>query len=342
LNVKNMISSIACICIITCLLIVPVQALTDIDSPLVRAVISDGVISIEASDDGSGVEAVYVNDVRVNYRVDDIVKISAREYGRDGEEITVYAVDFTGNVSDKVILANPYYTAPQIPAVPPIQKTPNQPILPPEINEIPEIQEEVTEREDDEPPVSESAIPTEVSEPTAFTPDGTGTVVDDIVEQNGKEFFSITTEAGNIFYLIVDRHRDSENVYLLNSVTEEDLMSLAENPVKKTESAIPVVDDSESEATPPETVPAEETPADDDNDNAGGNNNTLIFVGVGAVAVLGAGVYIKIIRPKRQISAVSDDENETYNDENDNDSDDYDDEYDDDEHYDEEESEYDE
>ena len=330
MNVKNMISSIACICIITCLLIVPVQALTDIDSPLVRAVISDGVISIEASDEGSGVEAVYVNDVRVNYRVDDIVKISAREYGGDGEEITVYAVDFTGNVSDKVILANPYYTAP------PIQKTPTQPEPPPEVNEILEIQEEeVTEQEDDEPPVSESAIPTEVSEPTAFTPDGTGTVVDDIVEQNGKEFFSITTEAGNIFYLIVDRHRDSENVYLLNSVTEEDLMSLAKNPVKKTESAIPVVDDSESKTTPSEPVPAEDTQLDDDNDSDSANNNTLIFVGVGAVAVLGAGVYIKIIRPKRQMSAVSDDDN-------DNDSDDYDDEYDDDENYDEEEIEYDE
>ena len=32
----------------------------------------------------------------------------------------------------------------------------------------------------------------------------------------------------NVFYLIIDKQRDSENVYFLNAVTESDLMALAQ------------------------------------------------------------------------------------------------------------------
>ena len=83
--------------------------------------------------------------------------------------------------------------------------------------------------------VTESAVP--------LTPDGQGTVIDNVTEENGKEFFTIMTPDENIFYLIIDRQRDSENVYFLNAVTESDLMALAEKDKEstdtETESAIP-------------------------------------------------------------------------------------------------------
>ena len=53
-------------------------------------------------------------------------------------------------------------------------------------------------------------------------------MVDNATEEEGKEFFTITTANDNVFYLIVDKQRDSENVYFLNAVTEEDLLALAE------------------------------------------------------------------------------------------------------------------
>ena len=63
----------------------------------------------------------------------------------------------------------------------------------------------------------------------AFTPEGTGTVLDSATEQeDDKQFYTITTADGNVFYLIIDGKRDSENVYFLNGVTEEDLLSLAQ------------------------------------------------------------------------------------------------------------------
>ena len=65
-------------------------------------------------------------------------------------------------------------------------------------------------------------------EPNPFTPSGTGTVVDNATEQDGKEFYTITTPAENVFYLVIDRQRGAENVYFLNAVTEADLLALAE------------------------------------------------------------------------------------------------------------------
>ena len=61
-----------------------------------------------------------------------------------------------------------------------------------------------------------------------FTPDGTGTVVDNATDEDGKEFFTITTPSENIFYLVIDRQRTENNVYFLNAVTEKDLLALAE------------------------------------------------------------------------------------------------------------------
>ena len=82
-------------------------------------------------------------------------------------------------------------------------------------------------------PASASADPEAVPDTkrrteTALTPDGQGTMLDNVSGENGKEFFTIKTPSENVFYLIVDRERESENVYFLNTVTESDLMALAE------------------------------------------------------------------------------------------------------------------
>ena len=71
----------------------------------------------------------------------------------------------------------------------------------------------------------------EVNEPQplqTLTPDGTGTVVDNIMTVNEIEFFTVSTDNGSDFFLVVDRQRTSNNVYLLNTVTEADLMALAQ------------------------------------------------------------------------------------------------------------------
>jgi hypothetical protein len=125
-----------------------------------------------------------------------------------------------------------------------------------------------------------------------LTPDGTGEVVDNATEDEGKEFFSITTENGNIFYLIVDRQRNIDNVYLLSSVTEHELMALAQ-PGDGNISAIPPMP-----AEPPETMPPEE-PAPQSVPEESGNSGTFIFILIAAAAVAGAAYYFKIVKPKK-------------------------------------------
>ena len=63
---------------------------------------------------------------------------------------------------------------------------------------------------------------------TPFTPDGTGTVVDNATDEDGKEFYTITTADESVFYLVIDKQKTSENVYFLNTVTTDDLLPLAE------------------------------------------------------------------------------------------------------------------
>lgn len=62
-----------------------------------------------------------------------------------------------------------------------------------------------------------------------LTPDGTGTMVNNATDDEGKEFFTITTADESVFYLVIDRQKSTENVYFLNAVTLADLMVLAES-----------------------------------------------------------------------------------------------------------------
>ena len=153
-------------------------------------------------------------------------------------------------------------------------------------------------------------------DPDAFTPGGSGTVIDNVVEQNGKEFYTIKTEDGNIFYLIVDRLRDTDNVYFLNAVTEKDLMALA------AKSGNPITPGASGSENPGEENPGQENPPSEKppSEKNGFDNNTLIFVGIAVAAVGVIGFYFKIVKGKK--NKKDDDEFDEYEDDDDNDSDD--------------------
>ena len=101
------------------------------------------------------------------------------------------------------------------------------------------------------PPPAETEVQPETQNP--FTPDGTGTVVDNATDQDGKEFYTITTPDENVFFLVIDNQKSADNVYFLNAVTEDDLLPLAEKGKEKLETPAP-------EPEPEPVPPAEETP----------------------------------------------------------------------------------
>ena len=152
----------------------------------------------------------------------------------------------------------------------------------------------------------ETVTPEEPAEPNPFTPNGTGTVVDKATDKDGKEFYTITTPDENIFFLVIDNQKSSENVYFLNAVTETDLLPLAEK-------------DSEGTAVEPETTPAPgtapETPTEKPEqpepapkeDKADNGLFSLLLVAAVVLAGGGAGYYLKIYKPKHQALDLEDD-----------------------------------
>lgn len=262
-KVRNVLAALV-LCMSAVVLPVTAYASTGSDTtpPTLTAALTDDKLAVEASDDMSGVEAVYVDDTRINSLVNGKGTVALKDYAGDGKKVTVYAVDYSGNRSKEVKLDNPYYEEPaqtqaassaapqssggetqaapsQTPAPSPSANNASGNSESSQAAETPSTSQEETEdssESSDTEDETESAVPE-----GAFTPEGTGTVLDSATEQeDDKQFYTITTADGNVFYLIIDGKRDSENVYFLNGVTEEDLLSLAQQD-NGSESAIEVV-----------------------------------------------------------------------------------------------------
>jgi hypothetical protein len=146
----------------------------------------------------------------------------------------------------------------------------------------------------------------------AFTPDGTGTVLDSATDSDGKEFYTIVTDAGNIFYLVIDRQREDGGVYFLNAVTESDLAALTQKEDEGTDADIfgsgTGAADTPPEVEEPASEPASEPKPALEPEPEGMPIGTIAFVLLAVAAIGGAGYYLKIVRPRRQETDEEDDE----------------------------------
>ena len=148
--------------------------------------------------------------------------------------------------------------------------------------------------------------------------------MDNATDEDGKEFYTITTPSEHVFYLVVDKQRDSENVYFLDAVTEKDLLALAESdgadaggstpstPEAQTctckvkcepgavDTACPVCKNDltgcTAKAAEPSGEPAPEEPAKAEPKSNTGVIVILLLVVLGAGAV---GYYVKVVKPKK-------------------------------------------
>ena len=157
--------------------------------------------------------------------------------------------------------------------------------------------------------VTETPAPEQEPEatPNPFTPAGTGTVVNTATDEDGKQFYTITTPDENVFYLVIDLQREQDNVYFLNAVTEKDLLALAEKSEDTHDGENPLSDS--EPGTTPEVTP-EPTPEPEPEQKS----NSAMLLMVLAVVVIGggAGYYFKIYRPKQEQAALAEDEFDEY------------------------------
>ena len=68
------------------------------------------------------------------------------------------------------------------------------------------------------------SVPTEEAQ-GQITPDGNLSLVDDLdfSDRAGLQFMTVTSKDGHVFYIVIDRTANSENVYFLNQVDAADL-----------------------------------------------------------------------------------------------------------------------
>ena len=301
--------------------------------PTVRTSISGNTLRVEASDDLSGVAQITVNGKGYADLSGGTLEVPLKDLGT-AEKISVQAADRAGNKSQTAQVTNPNYQAPsgsvdsdaavQKPvAITPV-KTPDTAFTPSTSSPAAST---TTPLDGTNSAVTD---PNDEAVANSFTPDGQGTVVDNVTDADSKEFFTFTTPGENTFYLVIDRDRESENVYFLNAVTESDLYALAEKDEEQETpdvSAIPdpepvcnCVDKCVSGAVNTECpvcvlslddcagkAAAADMEADQEPDQPeDGGNGTIILVVIAALAVGGVGYYLKIYKPKHDLDAAED------------------------------------
>ena len=153
-----------------------------------------------------------------------------------------------------------------------------------------------------------------------LTPEGNATLVDDFY--GDKQLITVTTKAGNYFYILIDRaNEDAETaVHFLNQVDEADLLALMEDGEAQeapavctctekcqagavnTSCEVCAVNMAECAGAEPEPEPEPE-PEEEKSGGMGALALVLVLVVLGGG---GAFAYIKFIRPKQASKASAD------------------------------------
>ena len=167
----------------------------------------------------------------------------------------------------------------------------------------------------------------------ALTPDGNLSLIDDIggSTRSGKQFITVETKNGNVFYLIIDRDDEGEEtVHFLNQVDEADLLTLmgddapaAETPAvcnckeKCVAGAVntncPVCKNNLSECSGKEAAAEPEPEAEQPEKKSSGG--LLVIVLLLALAGGGAFAYVKFIKPKQGMKVSADPDDYDFEDE---------------------------
>lgn len=147
--------------------------------------------------------------------------------------------------------------------------------------------------ETEEEPVIMEETPEE-TEATPFSVAGNGQLLDDITDDETKQFLTVQTKNGNTFFMVIDRSRNSENVYMLSLVDENDLAEFLEEEPEPVEEEKPAVIIEEPQ---PEPVAEESQP---EPVKAGMNMGALLTILVLGAGVVGGYYYFKILKPKRE------------------------------------------
>lgn len=304
----------------------------DSEKPTLAASLTDGVLTIQGKDTISGIASITVNGTEYRDLTDGTLKIQLTQKDFTTQKIEITATDTAGNTSDKYSLQNPYYEwAVKQAIAQSADASGNNATTTTPIGE----DQQVTS------PLPQDARPSEPATSTGTVEDRTVTGIEqELAEQNetvdkisstttaaGKEFYTISTKSGKVFYLIIDNEQSQDNVYFLTEVDEQDLMnfSLSDTvtlPDVDTVYATVDGEDDQTETSAPEEESTEESEAPEEPEvqepEKTSNLGSYLLIGLIAAGVGAGAWYMKIYKPKHEFDdddeyeEFEDDDNETY------------------------------
>jgi ribosomal protein L12E/L44/L45/RPP1/RPP2 len=142
-------------------------------------------------------------------------------------------------------------------------------------------------------------------------PKGNAQLVDDVSDNENLQFITVTARDGNVFYFVIDKGAQSENVYFLNTVDESDLEALVEKSDKKpTSTAKPEQTENTAETDSTEndkknTDSKTEKTEQPEQNRPKNNSGLFIILALAAAAGIG-GYYYKVVLPKKKLEQADD------------------------------------
>ncbi len=243
----------------------------DSKAPTVRAGISGDMLCIEASDEISGVEAVFINGHRLVCK-GDVLDARIEDYADGKKKIAVQAVDRAGNYSETVYVKNPFYGQPDATPKPtkkpdssggsstdtratPTRKPAATATPVPTATPIPAVTAEMsvtvpTIDADMVADIAEKVLEGMIAGPSsgsAFAVNGNMKTLDLLYSKaTNKQFISVQTKQGQTYYIVIDYDKpvdeegDLYETYFLNLVDDADLLSVLGNQLTPEPAATPV------------------------------------------------------------------------------------------------------
>lgn len=295
----------------------------DTEKPTLSASLTDGVLTIQGNDTVSGIAAVTVNGTTYTDLTDGMLRVQLTQKDFTAKQIEITVTDGAGNTSEKYVLQNPYYEW----AVKQAEKQKSSSESSDGMTTA--VSTDATTAETTTSPLPQDAQASEATDAKGTVDERTVTGIEEQLEEEGetaetvtktgtedtKEFYTISTKSGKIFYLIVDNSKSQDNVYFLTEVSEKDLMNFTLSDTVTLPEVDTVYAEPESKAeekTQPETT---ETPEDEKEEVQMPEDKnpigTYLLIGLAVIGTAAGGYYFKVYKPKHEY----DDEDEMEEDE---------------------------
>ena len=307
----------------------------DTTKPTLNAAISEGLLTIQAVDNESGVKLVYVNGYEFTDVTNGTVNIRLKKFDAGYEYFNITAMDNAGNVSDVYKTKNPYYKDPSEKSNDnddPAKQLPSSAEATQPSTATAPITSHVKVDENGNMQLPAPAVSNNnslESQKKAELKKADATASDSEVDE--------TAASGKNFYLVIDRDGQDEMVYFLTEITENDLLNVTtdnsqtlpknsaalESQITVSESALPNnntdVDNTHEVETPTEvpTEPPTEETEEPEQEEKGNSIIGYVFMALIGAGAIGTAYYVKIVKKKEDDFVEDEDdeeeEEETFN-----------------------------